>query len=61
MNTNLTAANEVQVTKLVQDFYIKGLWQAKAQQFGKQNADRFVSNLVMLPVKTVKAARYYWE
>ncbi len=61
MNKNLTEKNSDQVNKLVQDCETKTMWQSTARHEGKQAADWLVARFLMIPVKTVKAARYYWS
>jgi hypothetical protein len=61
MNKNLTASNEKAVLRLVQDTEAKGRWQSVASVRGKAAADTYISNLRCQSLKTVKAARYYWN
>ena len=59
-NKNLTASNERSVIRLVSDIEAKARWQSVAAARGVMAADVYVSNLRCQPVKTVKAARFYW-
>ncbi len=61
MNKNLTTNNEQAVLHLVRDCTAKNRWQAVATYRGKKAADTYISNLKCQPLKTVRAARYYWE
>lgn len=59
-NKNATAANEADAQRLICDCKTRAIWQVTAEQFGKARADRRVAKMHGLPLKTVRAARYYW-
>ena len=59
-NPYLTEANESAVLALVQDRIAAGRWKVVAEIRGKKAADIYISNLRCRPIKTVKAARFYW-
>lgn len=59
-NKNLTAANEAEVLKLVQNVNIKAEWQCLADYKGRCIADVEVCKKYELKLSTLKAARFYW-
>lgn len=59
-NPYLTAANESAALRLVQDRIAAGRWKVVADVRGRKAADIYISNLRCQPIKTVKAARFYW-